>query len=220
MNDPRLYWNKQYMDNGNKRVIYDLWLDKYEHILNASKDTSIIDLGCGLGNDTMYLYERHYNIISCDYSEEALKKLELFMDNPVTRLFDMKDGLPFESESVKIIIADLSLHYFPWDETRKIVNEIKRVLKEGGFLFVRVNSVKDTNHGAGKGIEIEKNYYNIDGNLKRFFDKEQVEKLFIDWEVKYINEYELHRYTNSKMLWEIAVKKASGYERRNLSSDC
>lgn len=212
MNDPKLYWNKQYMANDNKRVTYDLWLDKYEHILNASTDTSIIDLGCGLGNDTIYLYERRYNIISCDYSEEALKKLELFMEKPVTRLFDMKDGLPFESESAKVIIADLALHYFSWDETRKIVNEIKRVLKEDGFLLVRVNSVKDTNYGAGKGIEIEKNYYNIDGNLKRFFDKEHLEKLFIDWEIKYINEYELHRYTKSKMLWEIAVKKARGYE--------
>ncbi|AIF54120.1 class I SAM-dependent methyltransferase [Pelosinus sp. UFO1] len=209
MTDPRIYWNKQYIASDNKRVTYDLWLDKYKHILNASKDTPIIDLGCGLGNDTMYLYERHYEIISCDYSEEALKKLELFIDDPVTKLFDMKDGLPFESESVKVIIADLSLHYFSWAETREIVNEIKRVLKEDGFLLLRVNSVKDTNYGAGKGITIEKNYYNIDGNLKRFFDKEQLEKLFVEWDVEYIKEYEMNRYTNSKMLWEMAVKKVN-----------
>lgn len=210
MTDPRVYWNKQYITSDNKKVTYDLWLDKYEHILNASKDTPIIDLGCGLGNDTMYLYERNYNIISCDYSEEALKRLELFMDDPVTKLFDMKDGLPFESESAKVIIADLSLHYFSWSETRKILSEIKRVLEEDGFLLLRVNSVKDTNYGAGKGITIEKNYYNIDGNLKRFFDKEQLETLFKDWDVEYINEYEMNRYTNSKMLWEMAVKKVSG----------
>lgn len=210
MTDPRVYWNKQYITSDNKKVTYDLWLDKYEHILNASKDTPIIDLGCGLGNDTMYLYERHYKIISCDYSEEALKRLELFMADPVTKLFDMKDGLPFESESAKVIIADLSLHYFSWSETGEILNEIKRVLEEDGFLLLRVNSVKDTNYGAGKGITIEKNYYNIDGNLKRFFDKEQLETLFIDWDVEYINEYEMNRYTNSKMLWEMAVKKVNG----------
>jgi SAM-dependent methyltransferase len=207
MNDQKLYWNKQFLASGNKRVTYDLWLDKYEDILKSSKDTPIIDLGCGLGNDTMYLHERHYKVISCDYSEEALKKLGLFINNPVTKLFDMKNGLPFETESVKVIIADLSLHYFSWAETKKIVNEIKRVLKEDGFLLVRVNSVKDANYGAGKGIMIEKNYYNIDGNLKRFFDKEQLEELFMDWEVKYINEYEMNRYISSKILWEMAVKK-------------
>lgn len=207
MKDSRIYWNEQYMASGNKNVIYDLWLDKYEPILHASKDTPIIDLGCGLGNDTLYLYERHYKVISCDYSEEALKKLELFMDNPITKLFNMKEGLPFESESVKVVIADLSLHYFSWVETKKIVNEIKRVLKEKGFLLLRVNSIKDTNYGAGKGTIIEKNYYNIDGHLKRFFDKKQLEKLFIDWEVKYSKEYEMNRYTNSKILWELAVQK-------------
>lgn len=207
MEDARIYWNKHYMASGNKSVIYDLWLDKYESILHASKDIPIIDLGCGLGNDTLYLYERQYKVISCDYSEEALKKLELFIDNPITKLFDMKDGLPFESESVKVVIADLSLHYFSWAETKKIVNEIKRVLKENGFLLLRVNSVKDTNYGAGKGIIIEKNYYNIDGHLKRFFDREQLEKLFIDWKIKYSKEYEMNRYINSKILWEMAVQK-------------
>lgn len=207
MEDARIYWNKHYMAGGNKSVIYDLWLDKYESILHASKDIPIIDLGCGLGNDTLYLYERQYKVISCDYSEEALKKLELFMDNPITKLFNMKDGLPFESESVKVVIADLSLHYFSWAETKKIVNEIKRVLKENGFLLLRVNSVKDTNYGAGKGIIIEKNYYNIDGHLKRFFDREQLEKLFIDWKIKYSKEYEMNRYINSKILWEMAVQK-------------
>lgn len=207
MEDSRIYWNEQYMASGNKSVIYDLWLDKYESILQASKDTPIIDLGCGLGNDTLYLYERHYKVISCDYSEEALKKLELFIENPITKLFNMKDGLPFESESAKVVIADLSLHYFSWSETKKIVNEIKRVLKENGFLLLRVNSVKDTNYGAGKGIIIEKNYYNIDGHLKRFFDREQLVKLFIDWKVKYSKEHEMNRYTNSKILWEMAVQK-------------
>ena len=207
MNDPRTYWEKQYAAISNKRVPYDLWLDKYEDVLNVSKNTPIIDLGCGLGNDTLYLYERGYKVISCDYSEEALKRIGRWIENPITKLFDMKGGLPFESGSAKAIIADLSLHYFSWNETKKIVKEIKRVLKEGGFLLVRVNSVNDINYGAGKGILIEKNYYNIDGNLKRFFDKEQLEELFIDWEVKYINEYEMNRYENSKMLWEMAVKK-------------
>lgn len=210
MNDPKLYWNKKYKASLEQKVLYDLWLDKYEDLLNTSKDIPIVDLGCGLGNDTLYLDKRGYKIISCDYSEEALKRLGRSIDNPVTKLFDMKNGLPFESESIKIIIADLSLHYFSWIETKKIINEIKRVLTKDGFLLLRVNSVKDTNYGAGQGILLEKNYYNIDGNLKRFFDKEQLEELFIDWEVYYIHEYEMNRYIHSKVLWEMAVKKMSG----------
>jgi ubiquinone/menaquinone biosynthesis C-methylase UbiE len=120
----------------------------------------------------------------------------------------MKEGLPFDNRSAKIVIADLSLHYFCWLDTRRIVAEIRRVLEKDGYLLARVNSVKDINHGANQGIAIEKYYYNVNGNHKRFFNKAVLEELFLDWEVKYMFEYEMGRYENTKVLWEIAVKKS------------
>jgi len=206
MSSQNKYWNELYQHHGNEKPAYDLWLDKYAAILAESKSIPIIDLGCGFGNDTLYLHERGYSVISCDFSREALKRLEYFIDKPVTLLFDMKERLPFENQSAKIVIADLSLHYFSWQETLEIVAEIKRVLKKDGYLLARVNSVKDTNYGAAQGVVIEENYYDVDGKLKRFFNKVQLEELFRAWEVKYINEYEMGRYTNAKILWELAVE--------------
>jgi hypothetical protein len=46
------------------------------------------------------------------------------------------------------------------------------------------------------------------GGFSNDFDKVQLDELFRAWEVNYINEYEMGRYKNSKMLWEIAVRKA------------
>ncbi len=206
MSSQNKYWNELYQHQGNEKPAYDLWLDKYAAILAESKSIPIIDLGCGFGNDTLYLHERGYSVISCDFSREALKRLEYFIDKPVTLLFDMKERLPFENQSAKIVIADLSLHYFSWQETLEIVAEIKRVLKKDGYLLARVNSVKDTNYGAAQGVVIEENYYDVDGKFKRFFNKVQLEELFRAWEVKYINEYEMGRYTNAKILWELAVE--------------
>ena len=51
----------------------------------------------------------------------------------------------FEDESIEVIIADLSLHYFNDETTKNIVKEIKRVLKCNGYLIARVNSVNDSN---------------------------------------------------------------------------
>lgn len=209
MNYQKIYWNELYQSRGNKKPVYDLWLDKYEDILTAFPNIPIIDLGCGFGNDTLYLREKGYQVTSCDFSEQALNRLEFFIDKPDTKLFDMKEGLPFAGESVNIIIADLSLHYFSWQETKKIVNEIKRVLKKDGFLLSRVNSVKDSNYGAGQGIIIEENYYDMDGKLKRFFDKKQLDDLFSEWKIIHIDEYEMGRYETSKVLWEIAVRKVT-----------
>jgi SAM-dependent methyltransferase len=201
------YWNGLYAGRGNIKPVYDLWLEKYAGILRESLDTPIIDLGCGFGNDTLYLSERGYPVISCDFSGEALKRLAFFIEKPVTKLFDMTEGLPFADGSAKVMIADLSLHYFSWLKTREIVDDIKRVLVKDGFLLLRVNSVRDTNYGAGKGAVIEENFYCLDGNYKRFFDRKQLNSLFVEWAVEHCSEYAMNRYEDSKILWELAVRK-------------
>ncbi|QDR81040.1 class I SAM-dependent methyltransferase [Sporomusa termitida] len=207
MKQPNEFWDELYAAIGIAKPSYDLWLEKYTDILQNTPDFPILDLGCGCGNDTLYLSERGHAVISCDFSGEALKRLKFFIERPVTKRFDMTEGLPFADGSAKVVIADLSLHYFPWRKTREIVDDIKRVLIKDGFLLVRVNSVKDTKHGAGQGTVIEENFYCLDGNFKRFFDKEQLDRLFAEWAVEQCSEYAMNRYNDNKILWELAVRK-------------
>ncbi len=160
-------WNNMYKQLSNKPPKYNNWLEKYKIKLKISKEIPIIDLGCGYGNDTLYLYERGYEVISCDFSEEALKIIKRLVPNPDTRQFNILDGLPFADNSAKIIIYDLSIHYFNWEDTKRVINDIFRVLAKNGYLLCRVNSVKDFNHGAGQGKLIENNFYDINGKMKR-----------------------------------------------------
>jgi SAM-dependent methyltransferase len=199
-------WNQMFLNCGTEKPKYDDWLDKYHSYLDQSKEIPVINLGCGFGNDTCYLSERGYPVISCDYSIEALKRLKFFIEKPETRIFNMAEGLPFDNNTAGVVIADLSLHYFSGRDTGKIINEIFRVLLPEGYLLCRVNSVKDILHGAGQGIKIEDNFYDIQGKLKRFFDKEQLVKFFQDWDILMMKEYEMDRYKDPKMVWEIAVK--------------
>lgn len=208
MNVQKDYWTKLYESKSAGRPKYDLWLDQYENILNKSIDTPIIDLGCGLGNDTLYLKERGYDVISCDFSEQALEQLSSIVDHAHVECFDLKAGLPFEDCSAKVIISDLSLHYFSWVETQSILEEIYRVLMNEGVLLCRVNSTNDTNYGAGEGVRIEENFYDINGNFKRFFNETQLKQLFKGWDIQYIKETEMSRYKMSKIVWEIAIQKS------------
>jgi hypothetical protein len=77
----------------------------------------------------------------------------------------------------------------------------------GGHLLCRVNSVRDTNHGAGQGRRIEKNYFEVQGRLKRFFNSDCLEELFRDWSIENMNETTLYRNGKEKILWELAVRK-------------
>ncbi len=200
-------WDEIYKSIGSTRPEYDLWLEKYAEILKGSRDIPIIDLGCGYGNVTLFLHERGYKVISCDLSMEALKRLNHLIDEPVIKHFDMLGGLPFETGSAKIVIADLSIHYFLWSDTERIVQEIGRVLTGGGYLLCRVNSVKNMQRCADKGIRMEENYYDFGGRKKRFFERNHLERLFRAWDICHIDEYSLERFGSTKVLWETAVRK-------------
>jgi len=199
-------WNKIHEKFFSCEIKYDDWLDKYKNLLESCK-SSILDLGCGTGNDTLYLVERGFKVISCDYSEVALEKIKKFIPKAETCLLDISKKLPFKNESFDIIIADLSLHYFDDKTTKSIMGEIKRVLKPDGHLIARVNSVEDINHGAGQGIKLEKNFYFVEGYNKRFFDDTDIIKYFsIIGEVNLLHSVML-RYSTPKKTIEVVIKK-------------
>lgn len=201
-------------DNWSKRrssiPAYDLWLDEYKDILEQNKKNTILDLGCGIGADTLYMLERGYDVLSCDFSNEALKSIQDNIPNSKTLYLDMMKDFPIEDNTYSLIIADLSLHYFDNETTIHIMKEIKRILKKDGILLSRVASVNDFNFGAGVGEELEKNYYFEGDYTKRFFDLEDINKYFgiigsVETEETQMTRNEAE-YSKPKMLYKIKVK--------------
>ena len=202
-------WNelhKKFSENSNNILKYDDWLEQFKEIINNIND-EIIDLGCGVtGNNTLYLLENKKKVISCDIAEEALKVIKENIPNSKTLCFDMTEKFPFEDNFTSMIIADLSLHYFSEETTKKIVEEIKRVLKSDGYLIIRVNSVNSTEFKNITGEKIEEKYYFKKGMTKRFFDKEDIEYFFKDFEIEYINEENMNRWNKDKIVWKCFLK--------------
>ena len=50
-------WNNIYNNYERDKIKYDDWLDLFDRAIQNCQ-TPIIDLGCGSGNDTLYLIER------------------------------------------------------------------------------------------------------------------------------------------------------------------
>lgn len=202
-------------DNWSKRrssvPVYDLWLDEYKEILESNKDNEILDLGCGIGADTLYLIERGYNVLSCDFSNEALKSIQDNIPNSKTLYLDMMKKFPIKDNTYSLIIADLSLHYFDNETTIHIMREIKRILNNNGILLSRVTSVNDFNFGAGVGEELERNYYFEGDYTKRFFDFEDINKYFgiigsVEAEETQMTRNE-DEYLKPKILYKVKVEK-------------
>lgn len=194
-NDQKAFWNEFYSNKGLKYPEYDGWLDEYIKLLASKK--SIIDLGCGNGVDTLFLSQNLIKTVACDFSTYALENLVSVLPDAFVLQFDMRNGLPFLHDSLDVIIADLSLHYFTMKDTRKIIFDVKRALKTDGLIICRMNAY-DTNMDYTKYTKLEDDYFLIDGCTKRFFTIESTRDLFSDWNITKLQMSSTSKYRSSK----------------------
>ena len=97
---------------------------------------TILDLGCGTGLYTERLKDMGYDMISLDYSMEMLKVAKSKIDGEFIRADALH--LPFRDSVFDGIIAITSFEFFP--DPEKAINEMRRVLKDNGFMIVGVLS--------------------------------------------------------------------------------
>ena len=202
------YWDNVHKDYDRATIKVDDWLEKFDDIIMGTQKP-ILDLGCGGGNDTLYLISKGKQVISCDQSSSAINNIRKnFPEVYDAKCFNMLDGLPFEDEAFDVVIADLCLHYFLKSDTEKILNDIRRILTPGGQLILRVNSINDVLHGAGQGPEIEHHVFEMEGKtIKRFFNEEDIRSFFKDFTIEYLKEEIMTRYKLEKRLYRVCCKK-------------
>lgn len=88
----------------------------------------------------------------------------------------MTERLPFESETFDLVFASLSIHYFDDKTTKKLVSEIKRVLKNDGLFIGSVNGTEALKVINETAVKLENNFYLNEDRYIRLFDKEEIKK--------------------------------------------
>ena len=134
----------------------------------------------------------------------------------------MKEKLPFGDEMFEFVLANKSIHYFSEKETKQLISELYRIIKQNGTFAFVVNSINDSNFGAGQGIMLETNYYEVRGTTKRFFDENTLKRFFDEdkWEFIFMQEGEIQderiktvqlqvdkKEANKKITWTCLVRK-------------
>ena len=180
------------------------WLDKY---LYEFRNKNILEIGSGLGEDTKHLSKLTKKITAIDIDEERIKNLKLELPKINFYCMDIRSKLPFKADSFDVILASLRLHYFTFTEIQKILKELKRVLKNNSIMVVRLNSINDKNYGADGHPEIEHHLFNVDGQPKRFFSRDDIHTIFKDgWEVENLTEKSIDRFEMPKVIWEFSAR--------------
>jgi SAM-dependent methyltransferase len=209
MKDVQERWDGIFLRPGRRSEGDDRWLERWQaDVLETSRDVPILELGSGGGLDARFLTEQGFAVLATDFSEEALELTRQQAPKAGLKRLDFTLGLPFPDGSFRVIVASLSLHYFPWRQTLEIIGDVRRCLKPGGHLLARFNSTKDAYYAGVEKEEVEENFYVVGGMPKRLFDRRSIEALFATgWELVSATERVTRKYGHEKTVWEIAARR-------------
>ena len=172
--------------------------------------TKIIELGAGLGRDTIFFAKNSIHTTALDYSPSGIKVInqKIKKDNLSnyisTKLFDVREKLPFEDNSIEACYSHmLYCMALTIDDLQKLNNEIQRILKPGG---INIYTVRHTNDGDfQRGIHIGEDLYENDGFIVHFFSKEKVKQLSNGFDIVNIENFEEGELP--KKLFRVTLKK-------------
>ena len=146
---------------------------------NISK---IIELGAGLGRDTIYFAKNSIHVVALDYSQSGIEainqkaKKNSLSNFITTNFFDVRKKLPFEDNSVEACYSHmLYCMALTTSELENLNNEIYRVLKPNGINIYTARHTKDGDYK--NGIHRGEDLYEKDGFIVHFFSEKKVKSL-------------------------------------------
>lgn len=152
---------------------------------------SILDLGCGLGRHSVLFAKYGFKVTAMDVSKDALVFLKDYMKKQevdiACRMADM-EKMPFADDAFDCVFAMHSAGHADTAGMNRIMNEIKRVLKPDGEVFMTLCS-KETWTYAESGLpKVDANtVIKTDGpeqGVPHFFvNRADIENLFADFEL-------------------------------------
>ena len=205
------YWEKNFLSkpemfglDPSKAAINTLKIFKKEKI------KKIIELGAGLGRDTIFFAKNSIRVSALDYSSTAIKiinkkVLENKLSNFVSsKIFDVRKKLPFDDNSVEAFFSHmLYCMALTTVELKYLNSEICRILKPGG---INIYTVRHTGDGDYKnGMHIGENLYENDGFIVHFFSEEKVRTITNGFKLTSIERFEEGKFP--RKLFRVILKK-------------
>ena len=205
------YWEKNFLS---KPEMFGL--DPSKAAINTLKNLKkenikkIVELGAGLGRDTIFFAKNSIHVEALDYSSTAIKIInKKAAENKLTNLisakiFDIRKKLPFEDNSVEACFSHmLYCMALTMTELKYLNSEICRILKPNGM---NVYTVRHTDDGDYKnGIHIGEDLYENDGFIVHFFSEEKVRQITDGFNILKVEKFEEGKFP--RKLFRVILKK-------------
>ncbi len=186
---------KEYDINTWEQVISDLpkaykeWFEEEKVYLrkNITKDSKVLEVGCGEGRSLRDILPVTKNIFGIDHDPKAIEDAKIsFSKYPAVKL-SVADArkLPFEDESFDYVICMTTFANFGEDKI-KVLKEMKRVLNDNGKIILSVYSEDAFDERMNLYKKVNFPIDKIEGTTTYFEDKwgEGVSEQFSETELR------------------------------------
>lgn len=173
---------------------------------------SVLDLGCGVGRNGIFLAKTGFDVVCIDISESALGIANAWVHKEGLTNVKLARGtmtnLPFDNICFDAVISISVIHHAVKKDVEQIIAEVYRTLKKNGVFFVNVASVEDPRYGEGE--EVEENTFRIleafeekrFEELHHFFTKQETSEMFACF-----NKLEVELLSEKPNYWKITAIK-------------
>lgn len=173
------YWNEVAY---NKEFTTPFKLDLFKKYVE--KNSKILDYGCGYARTLRFLHDNGYlHLSGVDFSERMIERAK--KENPALNCRVIKNNkLTFEDNTFEaVLLLAVLTCVINNEEQEMIMNEIKRVLKPGGIIYIN-DFLLNNDHRNLKRYEKYKEKYSCygvfeleEGAVLRHFDENRIDEL-------------------------------------------
>ncbi|MBI2621935.1 MAG: class I SAM-dependent methyltransferase [Candidatus Levybacteria bacterium] len=139
-------------------------LDKFIPLLKPG--AKILDAGCGFGRELAYFINQGFDTYGIDGSGELLKLAKKRAPKAKLKLVDLRNKLPYSDNFFDAVWARNSLHHLEPKDLLKALNEIRRILKPKGILFIEWKEGEKAMITKEEIAQGHERYYNLMPNSK------------------------------------------------------
>ncbi len=149
-------WENLYKDQQVESMPWynkDLDTDLEEELDRRKISTGrILDLGTGPGTQAVKLYERGFTVIASDLSEAAIKQASTRYNKDINKVNFIVDNIlnsKFNDNEFDFIFDRGCFHVISINNRLQYIQEIRRILKDEGILFLKCFSEKEPQRESG-----------------------------------------------------------------------
>jgi len=136
----KLGWDKAFKKEGKIFVKPERDIPKVAKLFKKAGVKKVLDLGCGSGRHLIYLAKRGFNVYGIDISKHGIKIAKDWLKKKRLKacleIGDFYKKLPFKDNYFDAVISIAALHHGKIGDIRKLINEMKRILKPKGLIFI------------------------------------------------------------------------------------